>query len=259
MTIEAIIVSDGYSDFLAETLPRNLPQFDRVVVVTGFDDPDTLELCRRLSVECIPTDVMHKAGDSFNKGRAVDFGLSFLRRDAWVCHLDADIVLPPMARRIIEWTNPDESCIYGIDRVMCVGWSKWQAYQQIPASHRMGHDYHCRVPNPSNTYGDYDLQMPLGSRIALADHDGYVPIGFFQLFSGKLGRRYPRHQSDSAEHSDVLFALQWPRGNRRLMPDLIAIHLESEKCSMGANWKGRKTSRFGPPDCKTKPTGYCKA
>jgi hypothetical protein len=256
VTIEAIIVSDGYSDFLSETLPLNLPHFDRVVVVTGFDDPDTLELCRRLSVECIPTDVMNKGGDQFNKGRAVDFGLSYLRRDAWVCHIDADIALPPMARRLIEWANPDESCIYGIDRVNCVGFDKWRKYQQIPNSYRMGHDYHCRVSPPGTTYGDYDLHMPLGSRIALADHDGYVPIGFFQLFSGKLGRRYPRHQSESAEHSDVLFALQWPRGNRRLMPELIAIHLESEKCAMGTNWKGRKTKTFG--ECPTPPKPYCK-
>ena len=107
MKIECVIVCDGYGDFLRQTLPRHPPLFDRIVVVTGFDDAETLALCRQLSVECIPSDVQHKDGDAFNKGRMIDLGLSYCRRDDWVVHLDADMYLPPMTRRLIEWSNPD--------------------------------------------------------------------------------------------------------------------------------------------------------
>jgi hypothetical protein len=233
--IEAIVICDGYADFLRETLPANLPHFERVVVVTGYDDRETLDLCRQLSVECIPTDVQHKDGDAFNKGRMVDLGLSYCRRDDWVLHLDADMYLPPMTRRLIEWANPDPACIYGVDRVRCIGWHNWQRYLSQHPTRRTGHDYHCRVNPPD---------MPLGARIAYADHDGYVPIGFFQLFHGSHKRRYPRHQAESAEHTDVLFSLQWPRDKRRLLEEVIGIHLESEEAPLGANWKGRRTKRF---------------
>src|SRR5205085_1462452 len=106
MTIECIQTCVGYGDILRETLSRNLPLFERFIVVTSYDDAETIELCRQLSVECVPTDVHKKDGDAFNKGRLVDLGLSFCRRDDWVLHLDADVYLPPMARRLIEWSNP---------------------------------------------------------------------------------------------------------------------------------------------------------
>lgn len=242
MQIEALTVCVGYCDFLRETLPRNLPHFDRCVVVTSFDDAETVEFCRQMSVECYPTDVCYKDGDAFNKGRCVDFGLSFLRRNDWVWHWDADTYFPPMTRRLIEWSNPDPSCIYGMDRVLCVGWEQWQKYLSSHHSSRMGHDYHCRITPPEG--------MPMGSRIAIADQDGYLPIGFSQLWSGTHGRRYPRHQAPSAEHTDVLHAMQWPRDKRRLLEEVLAIHLESEISPMGTNWRGRKTKRFEPPKCR---------
>lgn len=246
MNIEAIIVCDGYDDFLAQTLPRNLPQFDRIVVVTGFNDVRTIELCKHLGVQCIPTDVMHAGGAAFNKGAAIDLGLSFCKRDDWVVHLDADIYLPSMSRRWIEQTNPDRSCIYGIDRVLCRSWEQWQRYIGQPPQHHTGHTHHCLVTPPED--------MPMGSRIALAGHGGFIPIGFFQMFHGSHGRRYPRCQSDSAEHSDVLFSLQWPTDKRRLLGSVFGIHLESARVDMGANWNGRRTGRFGPS--QTGPSNF---
>jgi len=240
MKIEAVIVCDGYADFLAETLPRNLPLFDRALVVTGFDDAATIRLCHDLSVQCVETDV-HKQG--FAKGRAIDLGLSFCRRDDWVLHLDADLYLPPMARHWIEIARPDPACIYGCDRADCIGWETWQEFIQGHPKWRTGHQYHNLVSHPAID----DYKLPLGHRLALADHGGYVPIGFFQLFHGSHNRRYPRVQSDGAEHTDVLFSLQWPTHNRRLLPEIIAVHLMSEDAGLGANWKGRTTRHFGPP------------
>jgi uncharacterized protein YukE len=44
----------------------------------------------------------------------------------------------------------------------------------------------------------------------------------------------------------MLFAMQWTRDRRHLIPEIIATHLESERAAMGANWNGRTTRAFGP-------------
>jgi hypothetical protein len=259
MRIECITVCVGYADFLREVLPHNLAHFDDYLVVTRFDDHATRSLCRELGVECRPTDLFDKGGDAFAKGRAIDWGLGFLRRDQWVCHLDADIYLPPMTRHWIEASEPDEQCIYGCDRVNCVGYDAWRNYliggagfgqgrsryappisNTLAACSRPGrlmqHRYHCLLTPPP---------FPLGSRLVLREQGGYVPIGYFQLWHGRHGRRYPLKQGN-AEHTDVLHALQWPRDRRRLLEEVVAIHLESEPSKMGTNWAGRKTAPFGP-------------
>jgi len=74
-----------------------------------------------------------------------------------------------------------------------------------------------------------------------------VPIGFFQLWhAGATGiRTYPGH--GAVDRSDMSFALQWPRGRRALVPEIVAIHLATDDGrEMGANWRGRTTPPFGP-------------
>jgi hypothetical protein len=235
MNLEAVIVCVDYADFLRETLPHNLQHFDRVVVVTRPGDGETLGVCRRLGVDCRATDVMYAHGETFNKGRAVDYGLGYLSRRDWVVHLDADLYLPPTTRERIVEAMPDEQCIYGIDRVNCVGYQRWRAFIGDSMGRHQWHEHCILAPPP----------FPLASRIVLREHGGYVPIGFFQLWHGRHGRRYPLNQGD-AEHTDVLHALQWPTRNRRLLGGVIGVHLESEDSAMGVNWRGRQTSRFGP-------------
>jgi hypothetical protein len=234
MKIEAVIVCVDYADFLAETLPHNLPHFDRVLVITAPKDVETQELCRKLSVPYYATNLFYKDGDKFNKARGIDFGLSYLRWNDWVVHLDADTILPPMARSLLEWRPLDTQSIYGVDRVNCVGYEAWKAFE---AEHHIGHDYMCRVRVPKG--------MPLLDRIAIRDYGGYIPIGYFQMWHGSLGRRYPVAKGD-AEHTDVLHAIQWDEGNRHLIPEVVAVHLQSGHSPLGANWKGRTTSRFAP-------------
>ena len=55
--------------------------------------------------------------------------------------------------------------------------------------------------------------------------------------------RYPEQHSD-AGRTDMLFAQQWPRSKRSLIPEIVGYHLESEDASMAANWKGRQTLPF---------------
>jgi hypothetical protein len=71
-----------------------------------------------------------------------------------------------------------------------------------------------------------------------------------RIWHGNRGMRYPVWQGD-AEHTDVSFAMQWGKDRRRLLPELYCVHLEhGGHPSMGANWKGRKTPRFGPGPVK---------
>lgn len=243
MRIEAVTVCVNYADFLAATLPWNMQQFDRIVVVTSYEDRETQELCRRLSVECQPTDVGTLHGEKFNKGRMIDHGIGFCGGGDWMLHLDADTWLPPMTRHHLQRADLDEESIYGIDRVLCPSYEAWQDFLAAGegGNGRGGpvhqHDYHCRVHVPGG--------FPLGDRISLPEHSGYIPIGFFQLWHGRTQRRYPKCHN-TAERTDVQFALQWPSRNRHLLGEIIGIHLESEPGELGVNWEGRKTRRFSP-------------
>jgi hypothetical protein len=125
-----------------------------------------------------------------------------------------------------------------------MGWDEWQGWKARGSTR----GYHCYQRT---------LAHPVGARWVDVRY-GYVPIGYFQLWhqssdtrKGVRLRRYPDSHSDAAR-ADVKFALQWDRRRRQLLPEVIVAHLESEPCPTGANWKGRKTRRFGP-DAKCPP------
>ena len=87
--------------------------------------------------------------------------------------------------------------------------------------------------------------FPLLDRIAIRDYGGYVPIGFFQMWHGSLGRRYPIAKGRRRAHRRPA---RDPVGRepRHLIPEVVAVHLQSDSAPLGANWKGRTTPRFAP-------------
>jgi hypothetical protein len=233
MRIEAVIVCKNYSDFLAHSLPENLQFLDRVVVVTHPDDKATQALCNKFGVDVFPTAVMHDDGDALNKGRAINLGLQHLRHDGWLLHLDADIVLPHRFRQMLAHAKLDQANIYGADRLNTGSYKNWMRFKHkgVPQ-----HSYRYLV-NPT-------AEFQLGSRLLHTEY-GYCPIGYFQLWHSSQRRQYAV-SAGSAEHSDVLFSVQWPRANRILLPELFVYHLESEpNAPMGVNWNGRKSRHFG--------------
>ena len=230
--LEGFTVCVHYADFLRETLRRNLHHFDHFVVVTSPDDHETQALCNAESVTCVVTDAMYDDGEPFAKGMAINLGIAHLRAKGWICHLDADIALPDRFRTMLSKSGLERQCIYGADRVNVLGWERWTHLRDTP---RRQFRHHCLVNVEP---------LPLGSRLVHAEY-GYAPIGFFQLWHASAAKRYPVNQG-SAEHTDVLFALQWSRTNRRLLPTIICHHLESEPARLGANWLGRTTQRFAP-------------
>jgi hypothetical protein len=242
MRIEAVCVCVDYADFLEQTLPTILPHVDDLIIVTTPEDGRTKRLCAQHGVRCLPTRCFSREDHPgqggkplFNKARGINYGLAHLRTDGWILHLDADVVLPHRTRYFLQSIDLDPRKIYGIDRVNCVGRAAWD---QIKLQGEPQYEWSCLVKPPAN--------LPLGARIAHMDHGGYVPIGFFQLWNGQSGiTRYPIRQG-SAEHTDVLHALQWDKPHRQLLPELIAIHLETrgKPGPMGANWSGRTTPEF---------------
>ena len=242
MLIDAVTVCAGYADFLAATLPENLPHLNRLVVVTAPDDWETMAVCKQFSVECRATNLMTSGGARFAKARGIDYGLAFLASKNWVLHFDADIAFPPDLRRSLVNRPMNPSYLYGADRVYCNSYADWQAHL---ATQRHQHRDHYRVDPP---------RFALGSRVKIHAYDGYLPIGYFQLWHGSTGRRYPTTQQDGAEHTDVLHAIQWGAEERHLLPDFFVVHLDSEPAAMGANWQGRRTPRFGPTRATARPT-----
>lgn len=234
LNLEAVVVCVNYSDFLEYTLPHNMQFFDRIVIVSDHNDKLTKRVCDKYSVDCIRTEVMYDDGDKFNKGRAINLGLQNLRHDpdSFLCHIDADVLLPHNFSNVLKMAKIKQDCIYGCDRLNTI------SYENFDANIRKGtpqHQWRFMVtPNP---------EFPVGSRLLHKEY-GWLPIGFFQLWGSSMGRQYPI-VCGSAEHSDVLFSVQWPREKRLLLPEFFCYHLESEAGEMGVNWKGRKTKIFG--------------
>jgi len=238
-SLEVVLTCVDYGDFLNQTLPFILPHADRIVVVTSFTDKLTREVCRKWSVECVPTDVFTEKNESFNKGSAINVGLAMLRQNGWILHMDSDIVVPLTFRNMLAKSALDPDCLYGCNRLDVIGWEAWQKLKKSWLDSPQ-FSYSCLVNSSS--------EFPLGATLVHKQY-GYMPIGFFQLwhssYMNKYGLRYPDIRG-SAEHADVQWAMRWPRKQRILLPTVRVFHLESERIKMGINWSGRKTKIFGP-------------
>lgn len=238
MKLECVITCVGFSDMLAESLPHNRNLFDKTVVVTAPEDTATHKICEFWNVQCIPTDVFETRWGKFNKGKGINVGLAALSKTDWLLHMDADIVLPPATRGLLETADLDKSGIYGIDRHMIIGEEDWR-------------DFICQPPIQQEGWSSYvdcgkfihpHHKFPIGVRVA--HPSGYVPIGFFQLWNAASGHiKYPEQHTD-AGRGDMLFALQWPRAKRHMIPEVIGYHIESEQKEMGSDWGGRRSKPF---------------
>jgi hypothetical protein len=247
MRIEAITVCVNYSDFLQVTAAENKGLFDRHIIVTTPQDTKTREVARQWGLELLLTEEGIQNGE-FNKGHMIRRAQRLLACDSWRVHIDADIVLPRHFRNALDIANIDPNCIYGIDRVMVKSWEEWQ---NLKESGYLNHqwDYHCRVKFPKG--------VEVGSRWAASDL-GYAGIGYMQVWHGSADehisfqhRAYPHFHGESSR-TDTQMPLQWDRRKRVLLPEVIAVHLESEDSKMGTNWNGRKSKLFGPSTPTTK-------
>ena len=230
MKLEGVVVCVGYADFLAHTLPDNRSHFDRLVVVTAPHDRETRKVCEYWHVHCITTAAMTPQPGEFCKGKGINTGLRALRRADWLIHLDADIVLPPKTRLLLEQSKLDPTRIYGCDRMNVPSYLEWQRFRALPFVQYEDEIWVHHGP------------FPTGARVVNPSFPGYSPIGFFQMWNVASGvLDYPEGHTDAARE-DVLHAKRWPREKRELLPEIIVYHLESEPAPKGANWSGRTTA-----------------
>lgn len=234
--IEAVVVCDKYHDFLRHTIPANKILFNKIVVVTSYEDKLTQRICEFNHVECIRTDRLESRKGIFRKACGINDGLAKLDKNGWVVHLDADIWLPPQTRYILEKLDLDPTAMYGMDRFIVKGPKQWEKFQQMPP---LQHECASWV---------HPHAFPLGTRVFNLAYGGAINLGFYQMWRPKDSGvcLYPEDH-DSAGRTDVSFNLNWPRSKRGFLPEIISYHLESDDSKMAANWDGRTTSLFELP------------
>jgi hypothetical protein len=222
MYLECVTVCVNYADFLAITLPRNKGHFDDYVVVTTAEDRETRELCEAQGVRCVLTERLGHNGARFNKGCALNDGFAALARRDWVVILDADIVLPNVAREEIERHATDLRVLFSAKRRIAPTMSLWRRHEAQPD----------RVPLVE-THDDRRGFLQLGPGAT----------GYFVLFhaqSPPISGRWPwcSESFPDASEIDVEFARRWGR-YRDWLPFGV-VHLGSIR----TNWSGRVTPQF---------------
>lgn len=261
LKVEAVTVCVDYSDFLAHSILFNKQHFDRWVIVTTPTDEATRRLCEYHNLEYVPTTAVYEDEGwqpptygqgrmyrpPFAKGKGVNVGLKALQRDGWVVHMDADIILPPRTREMMELAKPDPTFMYGIDRLMAKNYEEWVRHLAYP---EIQHDANIFVRANS---------FPFNVRVATHRDagGGYIPIGFFQMWNPSVSKihDYPQNHT-SAGRTDMQHAQRWPRERRGIIPEIVGIHLESEEVQMAANWNGRTTRFFGPKEMERHTTQF---
>lgn len=239
--IEAVTVCVNYSDFLSVVIPYNLPMLDRWIIVTDPSDEETQELCRKYGLECLRTEDGKDYGD-FAKSRMIERALQHLSATDWHLHIDADIVLPRHFKQLIDIADLQKDIVYGVDRIMVKSWEQWEKLKATRYLEGGQYSFNHSINFPKG----FEIGSRWGSSLT-----GWTPIGFFQLahisqieWRGVRFKSYPRCHN-SACRTDVQYGLQWDRKKRQLIPEIIVVHLSSEACANGTNWKGRKTKPFG--------------
>jgi hypothetical protein len=235
LRLEAVTTCVGFDDVLDVTLALNHPHLDTMIVVTSHADRATQLVAKKHGAILVVSDLFAKNGRNFNKGAAINDGMARFQYHGWRLHLDSDIILPDNFRRLLfNHTHLEPSCIYGADRIDVVGRAELKTLRERLAI------------SPQAAWGflvDPSHNRPIGCRYVDMLR-GYVPIGYFQLWNAGAQKDYP-FSLGTAAHDDVLFACQWPRGQRRVLPTAVCYHLCQQPPKMGENWDGnRKHPRF---------------
>lgn len=240
--IEAITYCYNYSDFLSEVISDNKQHFDNYIIVTAKEDKKTIQLCDLHNVMCITLDHKKYKKEDF-RGHCLNYALENLKYNDWVINLDADIWLPPRTRSLLESKHLEAHKIYGVDRLMCNSYKDWINFKKNPKIHEGWIYMHL------DAFKMGVRNVGYGGK--LGECQGYIPIGFFQLWNikGSGIKKYPltHEKRNGGDRIDTIHAKRWAPKDRGFIPEIVTVHLDSsEDSEMGANWdNGRKTPYFG--------------
>ena len=230
MYLEGITVCIGFGDYLAETLLRNRPVVNRMIVVTEEKDTLTRRVAKASGCRIVLTNRHREDGAKFNKGKAINDGLAAAHYKGWLLYLDADIALPVGFRRELDRflklgrirfdNNPYENknkpktnhfnVVYGASRVNCPGISAWYEYLET---------------------GEYNWPLE-----KLRANNSNSPPGYFQLWCALADATYPEDRP-TASASDLAFARQFPY---RIFLPFTVLHL-GQHGRVGEDHTGRKS------------------
>lgn len=222
--IRAIIVSVDYADLLSITLPYNRHHFSEVMVVTSYNDEDTVRVAQENAAHIYQTNAFYTDGAVFNKFRALEEGLDVFGRYGWMCIMDADVLWP----KHIDWNWPNlEICNWNPHIKIWDGTIGLQEGNLYTPLRRMCEDV-VHVPHEP-----YWKSYPL--------HPQQVEwAGYTQIFHAEDPHLPPApwHQTNwkHAGGADSFFQQLWPT-SCKLRPPFECLHLGRA----GVNWAGRVT------------------
>jgi hypothetical protein len=208
MNTRGLIVSVGFDDLLALTLPRAMRHLTQCLIVTSPDDHATQAVARSVpGARLFITDAFTRHGAPFNKGLAVEEALDDFGREGWLLIFDADVIIPDDA----DWSAAHPGHLHGARRVI--------------------------LENPA----DWRPDLAWRHRPAWRDDPA---IGYFQLFHADapaVRDRRPWYDPTFAHAGgcDAHFRELWPRAQTRILPFPV-LHLGP----VATNWYGRAAPRL---------------
>ena len=252
--MRAIMVAVDYTDLLAVTLPYNIHHFEEVWIVTDekchkevVDVAWQMDNPHKVGITILATGLFYADGATFNKWRALEWGLDQMGRHGWLCLMDAD-VLWPKGLRWSENTVETESWKPNVETLQC------------SVSHPDG-TYSCHV-----FVGGY-LYTPLRRMCTDLNQSGFLhmPEGVWKPYPAeRLWNRFPVHRNINewagysqifhaddpvlgpppwhetnwkhAGGADSFFQMRWPK-EKKVRPPFEVLHLGPA----GENWYGRAT------------------
>lgn len=239
MKLEALTIAVNYDDLFIHVAKENHMFFDKWVVVTDFNDTKITEICSQYpNIILIRTDVFYKNNAVFKKYAAINEGLKYISKDAWVLFLDADIVLSQYTRRVLDNLPLQKDIVYGIDRVNCKTFEDWIDYKK--GKNVLFNNW--LLNGASFEFGSRIVHI-YGEQGDNGKFTGWKPLGFTQICHRSSFDVYPEGSMD-ASHGDIQFIKDYfPRDKRVLIPEILGIHLSTE-LTVGLNHQGRKSLRF---------------
>jgi hypothetical protein len=254
--LQAITVCIFFSDYLKYCI-SNRQFFDKWLIVTVDTDFETIELCKRFSLDYCFTKRVYQMGASFAKGRAINDGLRYLKKEGWILHIDCDIILPRHFRQTINssaLTKETINCLFGLRgrRALCappshICTNNFEDYQKFHQSFQEKTRYSIvderqnvkflerdfvamrKKFRISTKAGPVKKQWALFSKnkwdqlIYTFEGGEFQHLGYFQLCHSKYFEKYPE-RSANANYDDLEFRERFPEENRKTL-EIDCVHI----------------------------------
>lgn len=237
--IEAIIVCENYDDYLSLTLPHNIQEVDRLLVVTSQEDEKTKELCDRLGVEYCVSKRIHEKGAVLAKGKAINDGLDYLGSGKdWILIIDADIILPIGFKKSVKEHTLNTGYLYYTRR--------WGASHP---EYIQGFMADLRKMSRTELFKRWACKEVAKETTRKGNAIEAFPYGYFQLWNVRAkclqgNDKLYWEGSNTAEWDDSNFGMITYKGKtvQLPVPDFDVIHLPHGMFK--GNWFGRKSHRL---------------